>query len=232
MPKLVKNKVARRMVVASLIAICIGVGIGPYFLQMAGLPIEALGAVGGVAFSVEGYLMFRAKYKPEPEPEPEPELSRRDRVHAFASNKFNSLMGLLRPAPIQEQPVQEPQVQELSAQEVAELLTWAAVPMAFPFIGGAGVNAALIAALNSYTSTAQTLGLAAGVIGALLILWIALRFGATLMSKLKSSTLFIINKVNGALLLAIGLYLFANNFTAMVVRAAVLTLRQMGVLPA
>ncbi|WP_220195659.1 hypothetical protein [Ktedonospora formicarum] len=94
------------------------------------------------------------------------------------------------------------------------------------------MNAALITALGSYTSMAQELGLAAGVIGALVILWIALRFGATLMSKLKPSTLFIINKVNGALLLAIGLYLFANNFTAMVVRAAVLTLRQMGVLPA
>ncbi|GHO46271.1 hypothetical protein KSX_44340 [Ktedonospora formicarum] len=167
MPKLVKSKVARRMVVASFIAIGIGVGIGPYFLQMAGLPIEALGAVGGVAFSVEGYLMFRAKYKPEPEPE----LSRRERVRAFASGKFNSLVGLLRAAPVQEQPEPEPtprwklkfrggseiveqvqpapgrgklrknqpvqkqQVQEPSAQQVAELLTWAAVPMAFPFIG-------------------------------------------------------------------------------------------------
>jgi small neutral amino acid transporter SnatA (MarC family) len=110
--------------------------------------------------------------------------------------------------------------------KLAELMAWTIVPAAFPLTAGAGVNSALIAEMSTFTVWVQYLSLTAASAATLFVLWCTLRFLPARISKLHHRTRFVIDKVNGALLLAIGVYLGLVNGTVLVIA----TVRQQGLL--
>jgi multiple antibiotic resistance protein len=94
------------------------------------------------------------------------------------------------------------------------------VPLGTPLLAGPGAIAAVIVFVNRVHGVPDALGLALGVVGIHLVLYLTMRFGTVFLRLLGRSGVSLVTRISGLLLSAIAVQLIADSVRAFVEGAA------------
>ncbi len=96
---------------------------------------------------------------------------------------------------------------ELSGDEPVNI---AFVPLGTPLLAGPGAIAAVMVFMRQTTTASQRLGVAIGLLGVLVVLWLTLRFAGLLLRLFRPAGIELITRISGLLLSAIAVQLVAG----------------------
>jgi multiple antibiotic resistance protein len=84
------------------------------------------------------------------------------------------------------------------------------VPLGTPLLAGPGAIAAIVVFMREASTTSERVGVALGLAGVLVVLWLTLRFAGVVRRVLGQPGIELVTRISGLLLTAIAVQLVAN----------------------